>query len=217
MVYATLLVGEEYCEAYSEQVNKEASKGTIHVLTDHPEYFPNGIIHHYNKKRFSYYDKLNFLVELVIKHQQRVTFVDADWCKNLDFIKVLDTPYVYCWRLFDMDDLHLIGIYQNGIDYCYKVLEELNLGDNDDKYPGEAILSMPPVSSIQGVKTKLKFIQPYWEKAFHSNITMNKKLERYASYGVGYCEGAALKAILGSFGIEVKELSRENFQKNTLL
>ena len=212
MLYATLLVGEEYCTAYSEQVNNESLRGELHVLTDSPKLFPTCRTYSYFEEEFSYFDKLIFLTKLVIEYKQRITFVDADWCRNLNFQKNLDSDSVYCWKLFTDEDLEEVGILRNGVDYCLDTLKELKLNNNNFQYPGEAILSMPYNDYSDQILSMLEDIKPKWEKAFHRDIDLNRKLKRYASYGVGYCEGAALKGVLDFFNVKVEELARENFE-----
>jgi len=217
MIYATTVVGKEFCDQYSKHINDEGANKALFVSTDHPELFPECSTRLYNREVFSYYDKLIFLIELVIEHKQRVTFIDADWFRNINENIVIDDNVVYSWHLFNEEELLHLGFYNNGIDLTKTLLEDNGFKYDNKLYPGEAILSVPYLDNIEIILTELKSLQTVWEKTFNKDLDLNHKSKRYSSYGVGYFEGGALYAVLVKNNIEVKSKDRDAYLKKSIM
>ena len=218
MIYATTIVGKKFCNQFAEHINLEGSKRTLFVYTDHPELFPKCNTRLYTRKVFSYFEKLTFMLELVIEHRRRVSFVDADWCKDLKGKVPFDKHVVYSWNVYNYAELHNMGFYQDGIDLTNSLLKEKGFEHDSKLYPAEAILSFPYLGTVtERILEQLVSLQPIWEETFNQDLRLNKKLNRYAGYGIGYCEGGALYGVLMKNYIEVKTKGRDEYHNKSLM
>jgi hypothetical protein len=218
MIYATTVVGKEFLKGYSEQVNKEGSSVKLFVQTDEPNLFPSCTTTTYHKPIFSYYDKITFLLETVLKVKERVTFVDADWCSNLNPNSELSDDILYTWNLYEFKDIELLQVYKAGKLMSNRVLKENNLPANENAFLGERLLSFPYIGTdkIKTMLSQLYDLQPKWEEAFSQSIRLDLKLKKYASVGVGYCEGGALLGIVENNSVNYAQIPKEFFIKKSL-
>jgi len=212
MIYATFITGKEYRDKYISQVQKEIVGKDIHILTDTPELFPNSKTELYTRDVFSYYEKLLFLVRKVLERKERVTFIDCDWLKGLHLNFKLEKDTFYTYALFKFEEFQNRPFSMEGINMVIDVLEKNNFTLKKDVYIGEAIMSLPYSNKTESILQDLIYLQADWENKFNQNIvTENRKLKRYASYGVGYGEGGALTAVLQKYNVKLQDVSLYNF------
>lgn len=217
MIYATFIAGDEYRKKYTAQVQREVRDKDVHILTDQPHLFPNNKTELYNKPIFSYYDKLIFLVSKVLERKERVTFIDCDWFSGLHQGIELQKDTFYTYALFKFEDFANKPFSMEGVKMVEEVLEEHNYTLNRDVYIGEALMSLPYLSSTEDTLKDLITLQKPWEEKFNQNIqTTNTRLKRWASYGVGYGEGGALTAVLQKYGVKLEAVSNKKFIHNNL-
>lgn len=218
MIYATFIAGSEYGAKYTSQVQKEAENKDVHILTDSPELFPNCKTELYDRKVFSYYDKLTFLVRTVLERKERVTFIDCDWFRGLHLGLELEKDTFYSYAIWSYEDFAHKPFSMEGINMVKEALSRKNFNSYNDIYIGEAILSLPYISNLKNILNDLVELQDVWENVFNQSIdTENPKLKRYASYGVGYGEGGALTAVLQKYGVTLKAASNKKFIHNNLM
>lgn len=81
MILTLIAVGDEYIEKTLPCINKYLNHGwQVKVLTDKPYRF-NGRVetYHYNKKIFTFFDKLLFPLSMAEKYREGVLYIDVDW------------------------------------------------------------------------------------------------------------------------------------------
>lgn len=218
MIYATLITGKEYGEKFTHQVQRESVGRDVHILTDRPELFPNCKTERYEKKVFSYYDKLTFLVKTVLERKQRVTYIDCDWFTGLHLGLDLQEDTFYTYALWKFEDFADKPFSMEGIGMVIDALNRSNYKLDKDLYIGEAIMSLPYLPCTQGILDDLLSLQHEWESTFSQNLkTKNGKLKRYSSYGVGYGEGGALTAVLQKHNVNLKAVSNKMFVHNNAI
>ena len=104
MIYATMCIGNYWIKKYQEEINKFGKENTLHILTDNPESFEYGVSHMYDRDVFSYYEKINFILYLSKRYNQRVTYIDSDWIGSLNTNLKLDEANLYTYKVFDLTD-----------------------------------------------------------------------------------------------------------------
>lgn len=83
MILSLVLVGDEYIKEGKPYINKFLRFGwTIEILTDQPEKFETYVsmgvtTYYYNKKIFSYFDKLIFPIQISEKYKSGVVYIDS--------------------------------------------------------------------------------------------------------------------------------------------
>ena len=208
MIYSTLAYGE-YADKYSKHISKLGQTYNIHVLTDKPELFDNVFVHSYSRNIFSYYEKLIFIVKLVIEKKDRVNYIDADMMWNLDKQVDLDLDSIYSYQIYNIDDQSLENIL--GKERINEVLKKAGWNIELKDYIPEGIISFPYIDSIKNILKDLIYLQPFFEDYFNKKNSWNKNTYRYGKYGVGYGEGAALTAIAHKYSIPYKAIGRTAF------
>ena len=79
MIYATKCIGEEWNSKYVNSVNKFCKKNDLHILTDNNTLFLNGICYPYQRDVFSYYEKINHILNISEKYKERVTYIAVSY------------------------------------------------------------------------------------------------------------------------------------------
>ena len=216
MIYATAAVGQEFCEKYSKIISKEGTLNSIYVLTDYPELFSNCKVTLYNRKVWSYVEKIIFLLKVVLEVKQRVTFIDADVCNRLNPKLKLDDEKVYVHDFINLSESHnILHPLNKAVDIVAEVLGEFNLS-HSQFYLFERSMSIPYTYHTEEILTLLQKIQPKWESVFNQKNVINVFLERYTKYGVGYCEGAALNGVLNKFNVQFKRMNLNLLYKKSI-
>ena len=174
MIYCTMSIGEYHSKKYSNDINEFAKHNEVHVLTNYPEHFKNCIIENYDRTIFSYYQKLPFLLSLVLKTKKRVTYFDSDsidLVKNKDFR--FDNKSVYSYKIFYNTN------YTNEelrTDIALGVLCDIyeELGFEMCNYLHERILSIPYSTKIKKVFDEIVKLQPIFEENYPKGKEWNK-------------------------------------------
>lgn len=97
MIYCTMSIGKYHSEKYSNDINRLATKYKVEVLTDCPEYFKNCTIHEYSRDVFSYYEKLPFMLSVILNNKDRVLYFDSDTIIPESFVNIssaFSLPYL---------------------------------------------------------------------------------------------------------------------------
>ena len=211
MLYATVCHGAEYIKRFSKAINKVGRIDTVHVLTDHPQYFDNCITHQYEEimgvSQFSYYSKITFLFKLLLQLKQRVNYVDADFLR-VSFNKsiIVDNTTVYTSIIIQKDKtkLNLLNRRKDIYKAYFDFLSKYELGNSFD-YITEAFLSFPYLSNIDEIASRSKELQAEIESIFNTKAANWKKTElnRYAKNGIGFGEGNAVTVLAKEFNLNV--------------
>jgi len=208
--YCTLSYGEELSKKYSEQIN--SSNLDITVYTNFPEYFNKKTVL-YERKEFSYYEKITFLLKLVKENFSRYTYFDIDSYDLLNNNFSFSKNKVYCYKIFDLRkmkylDINLLknypgvaalaGIYnQYGYELC--------------KYPHERLISVPYLNEIDSIIKEVKNLQGIFEEIYpEGKVWKDNSLTRFAKKGCGYGEGGALAGILNKYKIKLEVFDKLN-------
>lgn len=200
-------IGEYHSKKYSNDINEFAKDKEVHVLTNYPEHFKNCIVQNYDRTIFSYYQKLPFLLSLVLKIKNRVTYFDSDsidLVKNKDF--KFDNKSAYTYKIFYNTN------YTNEelrTDTALSILCDIyeELGYEMCNYLHERVLSIPYSSKIKKVFDEIVKLQPIFEEKYPKGKEWNKHdFKNYSKNGCGYGEGGALSIVLKNNNIKVLQL-----------
>jgi hypothetical protein len=192
---AIVAVGQAYIDAANYIIANFGNEWDIHVLTDRPDKI-NGKceIELHNHKVFSYFHKLLFVLRLVEKHKQPVTYVDADRLDMFsnEFLKEFSFgPYfkiLNCWpegREFKKHYSHGQH-FKPFVDYC----NENDLNYDIDTF-SEEIFYVPYVLDICDIIYDVEKIKPIFE---YQSIISRETNPYYPN--IGNAEGLALSFAL---------------------
>ena len=192
---AIVAVGQTYIDAANYIVANYGDEWIIHVLTDHPEKIHgNCEIEYHQHKVFSYFYKLLFVLRLVEKYKQPVTYVDADRLDMFsnEFLKEFSFgPYfkiLNCWP----EGIEFKKHYSHGkhfkpfIDYC----NENHLDYDIDTF-SEEVFYVPYVEDIYDIILNVEKIKPIFE---YQSIISRETNPYYPN--IGNAEGLALSFVL---------------------
>lgn len=201
MIYATMCVGRDWCEVHSSNINYFAKNNKLHILTDFPDYFNNCEIHPYKRDIFSYYEKLNHIINLLEELKTRITYIDADWISFLNTNLEYDMSSLYSYDIFKLNSELLQNYFsEKNIEDLSKIFSMIGVNNVGNEYIPEALISFPYVNNIIEIKKDLKILQTPLENMY-SYSPEQLRLKRYSKNGVGYGEGWALTAICVKYGI----------------
>lgn len=207
MIYATKCIGEEWNSKYVNSVNKFCKKNDLHILTDNNTLFLNGICYPYQRDVFSYYEKINHILNISEKYKERVTYIDSDWLEAYDTKNKLDDDSLYTYSIFN--------IFKQPVSNYISVEQHPQIKENfkkinhevlEDWYIPEAIISFPYREDLSVIKKDFNILQPPHEKMFNTK-PHRREVTRYSRVGVGYGEGLAITAIASKYKIKVKDYS----------
>ena len=207
MIYATKCIGEEWNSKYVNSVNKFCKKNDLHILTDNNTLFLNGICYPYQRDVFSYYEKINHILNISEKYKERVTYIDSDWLEAYDTKNKLDNDSLYTYSIFN--------IFKKPVSNYISVEQHPQIKENfkkinhevlEDWYIPEAIISFPYREDLSVIKKDFNILQPPHEKMFNTK-PHRREVTRYSRVGVGYGEGLAITAIASKYKIKVKDYS----------
>lgn len=203
MIFCTMCIGEKWVDMYSPAVNKFSRDREVFVLTDHPDKFEcNTIL--YERDVFSYYEKINLVLNLIKTHQSRVTYVDANNIRNFNPNILVDDTSLYAGQLLDWEDMDIFLTDSTEKDVL-KILSLIGVEKLSDKYVREHIISIPTSIFIDYIIEDLEQLQPLFEDYFNS-VPKTPAAKRYTRNGIGYAEGFALQAIAIKYSMEIKEM-----------
>ena len=221
MVYATMCVGKEWNREFKKSIKNFAENNILYILTDSPESYQNNLTVKYERKVFSYFEKIRFIFDIIKINSKRVTYIDANKIKKYNANILFNDEKIYTGRLFSLEHLYKYYFTSTTLSDIGLIFEKIGVKDlkhylsslADKKYPREHILSVPYLINIEEIINDLKIIQPYLE-SYYNSVPRTPSLKRYSEVGVGYAEGWALVAIAIKYGLEIKSL---NWEKKSLI
>lgn len=217
MVYCTLIYGKDWHEKYARTIREEAELNDIYILTSHPEYFNEcRYVEKYPREEFSYYEKLNWVLSLVKKLKQRVTYIDADWVYNLAIEVEAEEDMVYT-NQFSIAGRYLKNLTETGRQHLRDLFLEAKYTWEDNNYLSEKIISIPYMPDrLDKIIQDIVYLQPFFENTHNADSKLPRPYKRYVGVGVGFAEGAALTAVLDEH--KIKYISKSNlFRRKDLL
>ena len=215
MIYSTMCIGEEWCKKHSKRINDLSQKEIVWVLTDLPEYFPNCSIQQYHRNTFSYYEKLPFVLNLVIKYEDRVTFFDADSVDNPYFQSILKKEYkidnqtVYALNVYDTKRFDREMVLNNP---SYVELMNIYRYYNYEPFPKyihERLFSLPYKKyQTEQILEEIIEMQSIFEETYYKGRKWPERHQnqRWSAAGCGYAEGGALSIIVHNMNIPTKRI-----------
>lgn len=213
MIYATMCVGDKWILKHKNSLNNFGKNNRLFVLSDNVTQFSNCNTHLYTRNIFSYYEKINFIIELLEKYKERITYIDADWIEHYNTNNTYDSDSLYTYQIFNLNEPPLSDLFKKTESNIIKNLfSKIDLKKSQDWYIPEAIISFPYRVDIDSIKKDFNILQPHLEKIYN-DVPIRDTLHRYSEVGIGYGEGWALTAISLKYNIEVKDF--KNFPNRT--
>ena len=207
MIYATMCIRSDWISKYKDSINRFAKQNKLFVLTDDETYFENCETISYTRNIFSYYEKINLILNLLKKYKQRITYVDSDWLQYYDTkIKITDES-LYTYEIFNLNYPPLSDLFKKTESKIIKELySKIGLTTDDDWYVPEAIISFPYHKELSEIIKDFKILQEPLENIYNKT-PIRETLERYSDAGIGYGEGWAITAIVQKYNIVVKDFT----------
>jgi hypothetical protein len=205
MIYASMCVGPSWVSSYKESINKFSEKNELHLLTDSDDIFKNCIIYKYDKKEFSYYDKLIFIFDLLQKYKTRITYIDSDWLSKYNTNIEFDNISLYSYKIFDLNQENDVTDFFMDTEYKVRdeILSYIDCKERLDYYIPEALISIPYSNNIYDMYDDIKTLKKYVESYYNQENT-NPRFVRYKKYGIGFAEGWGLSAVAHKFKYNLK-------------
>lgn len=209
MVYATMCIGEKWVDRHQRCINEFGKVNKIFVLTDIPTKFPNCETILYTRKIFSYYEKINLILQLSKEYKERIYYIDADWVAQYDTNLKVDSESIYSYINFDLrdDPPNPLTVYFTETEKQVQksILKKIGVDKLLVDYLGEAILLFPYKENIDEIIADSKILQTYLEDIYNNTSITNLRLNRYKK-GVGYAEGWGITALAVKYNIPIKEV-----------
>lgn len=205
MIYATMCIGSDWADKYKKSISNFSKKNKLHILTDNLDIFSESVCYPYNRDVFSYYEKINFILQLSKQYNQRITYLD------LDFLDIFDTNYhyddytLYTYRLYDLNSENPLTLWFGDIerDLQKNLLSNISCSETINYYIPEALISLPPLYNIDNIISDSKIIQNIIENIYNKNtISKFNRLEKYKN-GIGFVEGWGITALSVKYKIPV--------------
>ena len=205
MIYATMCVGKEWVKKHKTIINNFSEKNILHILTDEIDEFINAKVYEYSRDVFSYYEKINFILSLSKKYNERVTYIDCDWLEKYNTSFNYDDDSLYSYRIFNLDEFNNVTVFFTDIEKQLResLLNNISSGGYIKKYVPEALISFPNLKNIDDIISDVKILQPIIENIYNKESITNPRLDRY-KHGIGYVEGWAISAISIKYNIQLK-------------
>lgn len=218
MIIVTVAVGEKYINLCKNEIEKFISLGyRVLILTDIPETFKYGETFKYDKKIFSFFDKLLFTGKIVEETSDNVLYIDADrLCevnpKAISFLKKTDKFTIFdYWHIqietdvwkpwIKFNDFHL-DYFNPFISYC-----KINNIDTDKLFRmWEGIFLFPTNNQITRLLYDIEQIKPIFEY-----MSLTGSIANNIYYGkLGISEGLAMSYVLEKNNLQFNKLSLDN-------
>ena len=216
MIYATMCIGDKWIQKHKESIIGFGKNNKLFVLTDNPNEFLECNTIQYERDIFSYYEKINLVLKLLLKYKERVTYIDADWIGSYDTNHNLDDNSLYVYNIFSLDEPPMIYYFDGD---TKKYIEEISKTNIGDWYIPEAIISFPYLENINDIKEDFDNLQIPIENS-SSVFYKEDSTKRYESVGIGYGEGWAITSVVIKHKLEVKtfeEFSTKTWRKIGLI
>lgn len=214
MIICVVAVGDKYIDLSKDVINKFINLGlSVKILTDKPELFLYGDTLKYNKKIFSFFDKLLFSSEMSEKFKTDVLYIDADRLSDvsLKFFKIFKGD----WNIIFFDywqyqiKTDVWTKWENFIDFnmdYYKPFKKFCIKNNMDitklKCFWEGVFYLPYLNNISNIIYDLENIKPVFEymSIIRDNLYYGK---------IGESEGLAFSYIIEKNHLPYKVLYRD--------
>lgn len=207
MIYATMCIGEKWCNKFSKSINDFSENFDIRVLTDNIDLFPKCKTYYYERNVFSYYEKLNHIFNLIEETEERITYIDADFISSFNTNIQFDLTTLYCGNILNIKELPLKKyITNNTVEDIKNIFKSIDVNEVYDYYIHEAIISFPYTKYNHEIKKDIEKLQSPIESLYNKNSATTTH-KRYSGNGVGYGEGWALQAILTKYKIDKNSLN----------
>lgn len=206
MIYCTVCVGKQWVNKESEYIEEFAKNNELFVLTNCPEKFTNSRTKLYSRKEFSYFEKVNFILDLIKEYKTRITYIDANKISQYRVENKFKEGILYTKSILPWEHLDKYFIAPDTLSYISMVMEMISVKSISFKYPQENILSIPYFDRIDEAILDVKTIQPYLER-YYNNVPKTKYLERYSKTGVGYAEGWSIGALAYKYKLPLEEIN----------
>lgn len=215
MIYATMCIGSKWTTKYKDVVNTFGENNILHVLTDLPSISENVITHLYKRKVFSYYEKINFILNLSKQLKERICYIDVDWLTPYNTDLTFDNKSLYTYRNFKLHEYNNLTMYftDNEIKVKENILSQIGINQDLNDYIGEALIVFPYLENIDDLISDSKILQQYIEKEYNRESITNKRLDRYKG-GIGYAEGWGISALCVKYNIPIV---KTNWRKESLI
>jgi len=208
--FATMCIGKDWSFEWKDDIRKFQNKHKLHLLTDCSEWFEFKT-YNYKSKKFSYYDKLIFLLDLMESNKKRITYLDVDKLGEYNNINYdMTSSYVYN---ITKTPTKLSNVFEST---RKEIHNHLNTKNESDIYAQEALISLPYTSEFENIKKDIIELQPIVERNFGNRKWNSPKLNNYSRYGIGYGEGSALTAVLLKYNIPIVNVY-SSFRKQSLI
>lgn len=215
MIYATMCVGSDWISLYKDSIQNFSKKNELHILTDSYDSFINCNVYEYDKEEFSYYDKIIFIFELLIKYKTRITYIDSDWISKYNTDIEFDDKSIYSYNIYNLNNKNVVTNFFTETEFKIRneILNYINYNDNLDYYLPEALISIPYSNNTNKMFDDIKILKNYIETYYNKENT-NPRFTRYKKYGIGFAEGWALSAVAHKFNYNVKSV---NWRRNDII
>ena len=214
MIYSTMCIGKKWVDKFKNSINNFGRKNTLYVLTDLPNEFPDCKTFLYTIEEFSYYEKINLMLDLLEKYKERVTYIDSDWLKHYNTnIKFLDES-LYTYQIFLVDTKPIASFFPNSeLKKINNIINKIGLTEFGSRYIPEAVLSFPYFNNFNEIKKDFNVMQNPIENIYNKEVPVRTALRKYSKHGIGYGEGFAITAVANKYNIDVKDF--EEFEHHT--
>lgn len=204
MILCTVAVGDKYIELSYNSIKKFINSDfDVKILTDKPESYLYGSTYKYDKKIFSFFDKLLFTGKIVEESKCGVLYIDADRLSesSVKFFKNMITKDEFIF--FDYWQIQIEENkwekWENYTDYkldYFKVFDDYCLKYDFDisklKCLWEGIFYFPYLDNIADILYDIELIKPVFEYMSITGIIANNL---YAGK-LGISEGLAMSYVI---------------------
>ena len=205
MIYATMCVGDRWNDTHQSSINNFSKNKELHTLTDLPDRYENSYF--YKRDVFSYYEKINHIVNLLETHKQRVTYIDVDWLGSYDKLIKYDSSSLYTYWLIDTNTDRIKSLFNEDIDSLLDISKLINIETIPKKYIPEALISIPYIddNTTQKIKSDFLTIQNPLEKLY-GRVPRRKEHSKWSKNGIGYGEGWAISLIASKYNLPLRSV-----------
>ena len=221
MIYSTMCIGNEWVTKFKDSINKFGKDNTLYILTDLPEEFPNCETILYTRNEFSYYEKINLILDLLDTHKERITYIDADWLKHYNTNISFSDDCLYTYQIFYLNTKPIMFFFPElELKKINKIVNLIGLEKFGNTYIPEAVLSFPYFNEFEEIKNDFNIMQNPIEDIYNKEVPVRTALRKYSKHGIGYGEGLAITAVADKYNLCVKdfgEFPNYTWRKKVLL
>jgi len=221
MIYATMCIGSSWVTKFKKSINEFGKNNTLYILTDSPDEFSNCETIIYERDEFSYYEKINLILNLLETHKQRITYIDADWLRHYNTNIEFSDNSLYTYQIFYLNQKPLMFFFPElELKKINEVIKLIGMTEFGDRYIPEAVLSFPYFENFFEIKDDFITMQTPIEDIYNKTVPIRTALRKYSKHGIGYGEGLAITAVANKYNIDVKdfgEFPNHTWRKKVLI